>query len=501
MFAEELNGNANRKRQEQARERRRKLKEQQLKKEQQEKKSTTSSRTYRDDDGLQQLVKNNTQGDTGSKANVVSKDSKENHKLFAKSPNPADALSKALEQRQIRSLQKLHNGSATVIQSTYRSWHYVSKLEQSEREILQRRLHDLSALRDILKKQQNEAYVPPTSLTIGLVNQMLFLTHTTPKYQRMTINSLECFYFSRIKPPTSEDIKLIVKIIEIVLLPGLLGGDEHLDPTVVWLESKEGRFKLKKLLRLSCYILTMKLPCGEGNQFNSVLLAQDDEIGIINKFIRVLIGIHSFKPKNENVVKFCRQVLLKQDYDFTGLKPGGIGIGMRPLMMENLDLIHLLRSFLLYPNKSETQVIATNMEESTLKKVSMGDQQRYDLIFGLVLTGVLQINCVKLTSRFLSEILTIPTLRWKVTAVTLNYLVQYDVTKNYVPLLHILKIFIGCFEAKILNGLLPDLLPTLDVPLTLCPAPTVLCLFCNMVQLGFICPFINGNKDHIDFDG
>ena len=71
-------------------------------------------------------------------------------------------------------------------------------------------------------------------------------------------------------------------------------------------------------------------------------------------------------------------------------------------------------------------------------------------------------------------------------------------------ILQCLSAFLNYFKQEISRGLVGSslVLPTDDVPLSLCPAPAVLCLLANMVVMGKLCPILNGSDiTKVEFDG
>ena len=170
-------------------------------------------------------------------------------------------------------------------------------------------------------------------------------------------------------------------------------------------------------------------------------------------------------------------------------------------------MIHLLRSFLLYPRQIKSKIIPPNAEEARENCIVKHDRERADFIFCIVVKGVLESNCASIKSRFFGEVISVPLLTWKILPSSLSYFVQHDKSfqKGYIPLLHFLETFTEYFSKEIANGLISNssssVLPTNDVTLTLCPATSVLCLFANLVQLGYMCPAVNGNRHQVDFDG
>jgi hypothetical protein len=523
MFTEELKGNASKKRQDQARERRRKLKQQQLKKQKENKLKTEHEGSIQ----LQSPQNSELVVGLADQAPITSVSAaSKSTSISSEKATSSDAVANALEQRRIRSIQKAHQSATLTIQAAYRSYRCIKNLVQQERSVLEKRLSDLTTLTNILKKQKQIDYVPPTSLATALVHQLLFLTHTTPRVVKIQTNGQDretsCFeysYFSRVNALMTKDISLLSKILEMVLLPGILSNDVHLEPTIVWLESKEGRLKLKKLLRLICFVLRARMTHAGKSHGSMPFVAGADDIRVIDKFLRVVIGIDSnSKPANKNLVSYCRNLLLSQNYDYSMLEPGGIKIGQKSIKNDNLDLIHILRSFFLYPScQKERNIIPPNADEAREKCILKTDRERADVIFRLILKAVMDSNNAILKSRFFAEVMTVPMFTWRIESATLSRFVHCDTSvqkvkaedTEFAPFIELLKAFTGCFAQDIINGLLDassssslfSIFPQNDVPLTLCPAPSVLCLFANMVQLGHLCPLVNGDSQQVDFDG
>jgi len=526
MFTEELSGNAQRKKQEQARQRRKQLKQKQDSK----KKHSAHDNTT--------TIKTSNSEHTDTSTNLFSTTSvasvqPSSGSMPKESSSSSDAVTRALEQRKIRSTQKLNHSSVLIIQTAYRAYISNKRLKEEQCTLLHKRTSDLITLGQILmkKQQKDTVYVPPTSLAIQMVHQLLFITHSTPRFRKNNVeNHSELKYFSNIQTKyANENVKLISKILEHVVLPGILSNDVHLDPTIVWFESKEGRLIFKKLVRLSCYILRARMTHqgkkqSIGGGFIMPFIAVDEDIRVVEMFIRSLIDIAHEKSDHDHqksqsvrgdVMKYCRNILLVEKLDYTYLKPGGITIGHQPIATENLDLIHILRSFLLYPSGiKEKPVIPANADQSRENCISQDDRERGDCMFRLVMQAVLDksTSSTNLRSKFFAEVMTIPLLTWRIHVKTINNFVQYNPEEyrnnagavNHVPFIQLLDAFLHCYSNQIvsngLSGSSLTFLPMSDVPLTSCPVPNVLCLFANLVQLGYNCPYTNGRIQSINFD-
>ncbi len=499
MFAEELKGNTNRKRQEQARERRRRAKEQQLK---QDKEKLRNEK--------QSFVE-----EASKDEKVVSKD--DSYKEAPRKPKSvgsflvegaqSNVVSNALEQRKLRSFQKAQNAAALVIQSTYRSFKCVCKVKEKERDLLEKRMRDLETLVKILNKQKKTAYVPPTSLANALIHQILALTHTTPRLTRIKYDydgeeKPSYSYFSKIKIGKPTDVKIFVKILEIVLLPSILSSDPHLNLSVFWFELSEGRMILRKILRLSCHVLMQRI----GGHASNPFVVESGDFSVIAKVFKALIGMEGNSSVDKNVTSYCKNILLSQSCNYSTLSPGVMQLGVKPLEMESLDLIHILRSFLLYPNKQSKNVVPSTAYEAREKCIQQSDKERGNHMFEFTLKAVMESNSTRLQSRFFAEIFSVPLLLWKIESTTISKLVHCGdgnpVTQCVIFVL--IQSFIDSFEYEIERGLVETtskIFPTADVPFNLCPVPSVLSMFANCIQLGHVCPFINGNRTFINYDG
>ena len=524
MFRDELAGNASRKRQEQARERRRKLKLEQQRKEQLKVKSQKLQSKKKEDSSKE--AANGTDLTTSISDVNVAISSKSNLGLeVGKKPLPSNinAVSQAIEQRKIRVLRKLHESSAIVIQSFYRSFKSNKKLEADTRSILHKRVSDLITLTKIIEdskiQPENEKsgaaisakYVPPPALAMGMLYQLLYICHTTPRFhfnrnidnENMCASAKQLTYFSKIRNDMSKiDIELTCSVIRYILLPGIKAIDEHLDPMIGWLNSKEGEYRLKKVLRLCCFMLV-----AARNASSTAPLLKDCEVYHITEFLSALLGItQACVCARENLVKACRTILLDSSSSPLVFQPGGINIGKIPVSYQSLDLIYILRSYLIFPSgeaKAEF-IIPTEAEKKREACISSERRKRGDRICNLVMTAILVADDqnIILLSRFFRDCLTCPLFAWKVDSTVISKLVNVPIDKDFseAPLFSFLRAFVESYGPVIADGEIITVLHSEDVPLSLCPSPVALTLLANLVHLGTHCPAINGNGRHFDFD-
>ncbi len=515
MFSDELQGNASRRRQEQSKARRRKLKEQKLKSQSKAKEdaSPADNKVIVDDGNnsekkILQLksndkidVSNTTTGASASSSSSSAKNS---------------AVAKAIEQRKVRSYQKLHNTSATIIQASYRAYKSNITLKQRQRSLLEKRIGDLVTLSLLLRKQ-NKNYVPPPSLVNLMVNQMLFVLHTTARYRKVPFIVPEndgagkqffLAYFASISDElTKKDGENASRLIEFAILPGLLSSDDHLDPSLQWLESKEGRIKFQKMLRLCSHLILARQGMASSSTSSlkkkvhgvSPLVTSENDMSNIYKLLSCLLGFGGSNDKQSArrcVVAFCIDILLPA---VASSVPKPFRLGQKPIQMESLDLIHILRSFLLYPSSQRVQVIPSHAERTRRNCISDLDRLRATGLFSLLsdtirTTGAGNRNdSLQLMSRFVAEIFTVPLLTWRIEQTEVDKLVG-----NGAPFMRYVSAF---FRIRFAQGLTDcsDMKPSADVPLKLCPSPPVLSLCANIVSLGTSCPLING-IDRASFD-
>ena len=498
MFTDELAGNASKKRQDQAKERRRKLIAEQKKQKAKDTSTTSSSADSSVDNQPTPLAKSD--GEDTNKVDIKAV------KAAAETVSQPTAVEKALEQRRIRSIQKLHNSSAVIIQSTYRAYKSNGALVKQQKEVLEKRLGDLMTLSRLLQKQ-NKSYVPPPSLVSLMLNQMLFVLHSTARCRRVKLiqktSNVEkdaFVHFSTIlRTLTKVDANIVARMVEFAVLPGLLSSDEHLDPAVVWLESKDGQMKFKKLLRLCSHLIRAR-QCDASKKAGKIvhvvmpLVANEEEVGVIYKLLEVLLGYNELERARPPVTSFCRKIFLCATPDFTVQKPGGIVFGQTPTSMEVLDLLHILRSYLLYPSNRRVSVVPPNAERDRRKCIPQSDRLRADGLFRLLAKVVTATNDLNLCGRFVSEIFTVPLFTWRIEQSTINSSVcrgEHQKSTEPPPFMNLVSSFMKRYQTELLNDL-AKILPSSDIPLTICTAPPVLSLCANMAQFGTMCPQING---------
>eukprot|EP00557_Chaetoceros_sp_GSL56_P007737 CAMPEP_0176505780 /NCGR_PEP_ID=MMETSP0200_2-20121128/16685_1 /TAXON_ID=947934 /ORGANISM="Chaetoceros sp., Strain GSL56" /LENGTH=1269 /DNA_ID=CAMNT_0017905373 /DNA_START=111 /DNA_END=3920 /DNA_ORIENTATION=+ len=420
--------------------------------------------------------------------------------------NKADkglAVDKALEQRENRIVQKRNKLAAERIQSSFRAYISNRRLVDEQKAILEKRLSDLMVVSKLLAKQ-NQSFCPPPSLVSLLLNQMLFVMHSRPRKRKNRESKsgiVEFQYFSMIsKYLVESDAKIIARVIEFAVIPGLLSSDRNLDPSPVWIQSAEGKLKLIKLMRLCIYLISARQGSSsvrsdmKKESVASKLAADEDAMRVVYKMILTIIGRDETEPE---VGAFCRKLF----FSSLGHADHPITIGRRPIREENLDLISLLRTFLLFPSGMKINVIPRNVDSLREKSISAPDRSRADGFFNMISNIALERDDAYIKSRLFAEIFTVPLLTWRLQQRTIDSIVgKGGEDENAVnpPCITFLDAFLKFHEGKDLFDI-SGLLPFDDVPITICPSPPMLSLCANMSQLGTTCPLIYDiEKIHIN---
>uniref|UniRef100_A0A7S2UH98 HECT-type E3 ubiquitin transferase n=1 Tax=Attheya septentrionalis TaxID=420275 RepID=A0A7S2UH98_9STRA len=489
MFAEELSGNASRKKQDEARNRRRQVKQQQ------QRRAVTAAAivsnapaagsTTSDTPSAAATVGNN--GDTVTSSTPVavsaaaplpvspalfsgplaSNNAPSSSATTTGGASSSSAVAQALEQRRIRTLQRLQTASAVCIQSWFRAVLSNHALLHEERQSFDKRMGDLITLGTILKTAKKTTYVPPPATTSMLSLQLLFIVQP-PFRNKSTKDGSK-------KSIDIKDANRLESLLRHVLLPGILSDDDQLDPLLPWLHSVEGKFRLEKLLRFS--VLCFVSCPGMTTIHKSV-----------DALIRALIVGAKARPV---IAQHCQKFLL---HATSPLEVNEKVDGIVP--EKSLDLIWRLRTLLLYGTGAKGEPIPSNAEKMRESCISKQDRDRANIMLLLVLDAIQSFPILRtqLQSRFVAEILTVPLFTWKVTIS--NLLVEPkgstgDTTDS--PFITFLKAFVETREEALSTGNLKSTLFTEDVPLSKCPAPNVLCLLANLAQMGRLCPSINGS--------
>lgn len=463
MFAEELAGNSSKKRQDEARARRRQLKQQQIQQKQPQLRPQPAAT-------LPDVVLTSNLANDASRPLVIppvvpteitAKDSD-------LSSIKSSAVQNALQQRQLRQKSQLEIKSIVRIQAFYRAHRSNAALLERQAQLLSMRLKDLIALNNLLKQKTKDEYIPPPATASLLVLQLLFLNRTLPykRPQSVVIRS-------------HEDLSRIQQVLQYVVLPGVRGADANLDPILPW---PPGR--LLEVMRLA---LVASVRPG----------VTESTLAVIDTFLRTLIGTEKDTAR-QSVVEEARHHL----FPVTPLQYAAQGQGdcdanknsrTKPYPHERvgstLDLLLILRHHLLFSKGDPIPENATRLRE---KCFTAEEKRQTDVMFLLALDGIMsaRFEPFRLRSRFLVEILTTPLLTWRTSIKSTTKLLSGSPKPIF---LTILTSVTTQHAATLSAGKIGTLLPSVDVPLTACPATASQCLLANLVQVGRACPLINGS--------
>ena len=454
---------------------------------------------------------------------------------------PLSAVERAAAERKARQQLKHQSQSATKIQSLYRAHKSNTALYIRQAELLDKRLADLQTLGNILLKANKGQYVPPPATATTLTLQLLYLTHRTPWRRRDASPDGSAHWGTEKKLSLGANIgsdkdsqilldcadgtanlRRLTIYLSCVVLPGIMSSDDDMDPFLPWLDTYVGRRRVDQLLRLCMEALT-GFRTGGGNASSStcqrkgstptasattstaprsVSVEEEATTGageaVCNLF-RQLIGVDRDNKARPAVLSYCRSKLIL---------PEGC-IDMSPGQSyykhpgdDNLDLIRQTRTLLLY-GICGGQPIPDTAEVMRERCVSERDRIRADRAVSLLVDILIGVkgkataylaDLGKLLSRFVEEILTVPLFTWKVSPVTTRRLVTpAPVTNNFIPIIDMLRAFASRHAEDLSVGEVCSVLPSLDVPMTKCPSPAIMCLLANTVQFGQMCIPINGS--------
>lgn len=487
MFAEELGGSAARKRQEQARARRR-----QLKQKKQEKKAGAPTSATRSNAQATNVSETSDSVTSDFSSLQAAPNGKSVSKALISDGGPTSssqpsAVALALQERKKRNQQKLLCTSAIKIQSCFRRYRSNIQLHKREGDLFDKRMSDLATLRSILEQAGKGDYVPPPATSSALATQMLFLAHRAPhqrnEIQQQTVrgpsddgNRGFASGINDMLVLSQENGDRVASLINCVLLPGLLSDDDNMDPFLPWMQSESGRLRVERLLRLVLAYWA-----------DPQVTVPDKTATTIEHFFRAVLGVPAreeckTKKARNIVVQFCRKYLLKD----------------RTCDFSSFGIVQMTRTLLLYGTAGSP--LPPNAEKLREKCVSSQDRARAVRAFTLLLDTVMGLSDEALQSQFVSFFLTVPLLTWKVSSPIISEMTSgtLETPPSFVVLL---RAFIEQNRTALSLGQLVTLLPSRDVPLTTCPAPGILCLLANLVQMGQLCTHLNGSDvSKLDFD-
>ena len=518
MFAEELSGSATRKRQQEQRARRRQLKTEKDKQAARNATVTTAASASGAASTTPAVVGSTplatTAGITSvsTPAPVVISSTEATLLGTTGGGKKSAAVANALQQRQLRQTSQLQQKACIKIQAMMRSYRSNCQLLDHHSHSLTKRLSDLGKLRTLLQqKNPDSPFVPPPATTTALVQQILFLTKPVP-YKRNVSNEKNSTTVTQpgaIKLRNSGHISNLNDILEFTVIPGLSSqNDDNLNPLLPWWESAQGTHRVKRFLRICLQVATTK---------NASLKC----VSAIGSFLKLILGVDKQHPLSkrarEVIPPRCRSWLLVDPTtssslaSINGNSPSSLsvsaatqtaptGVANNEAPPETMDIYQILRRFLLFTIGSQP-IPATSaaLRESC---ISANERSHADVLFQLVVIVTQSIveQRRQLEARFLSEILSIPLVTWKVSSNSVAQLLTLTSSTTAksssgqtVLLVSMVASFIELNKQPLSSGRIGLLLPVVDVPMTKCPAINTQCLLANLIALGRVCPSLNGS--------
>lgn len=537
MFAEEIGGNATRRKQEEARARRRTLKQEQQKKANERQPQRQQQRQERIDPNSDSNTKSSVNinedvnsipiGNLSTVATATNSTSSTSTWTSTTSISSPDAskpsvIQFAEEQRQQRHLVQRQKNAAIKIQSFYRSHKAYVRLLNDESQLLTKRLQDLSTLRNLLKEKVGTDYVPPPATTTALVQQILFLCKSVPCRRRKDAKDDGIVKLRE----TARDSKLVHQILVLAVIPGIASADENVNPFAAWTQSLQGQRRIQSFLRLvlitatdsavvkpisaTCcqFLLAVMVP---PEQAVSTLILETCRPLLLSP--TPLMSLPETTPMTaSNTTSPSTPSLASAEFFHNKSKVTKTKYYAQ--MDAPMDLISLLRHHLLYvTGGAPIPTTADKMREACIPE---SQRDHADLLFQAIITILLKSSTDhKISSndreqyslRLVSEILTVPLLTWKISDAAMNLLFSSIKTSKYLPERLVLVSLIETFtkvHKDVLNagGDFESLLYKNDVALgSNCNATPIQCLLANVVVLGRSCVAINASQpSKLDYD-
>ena len=417
------------------------------------------------------------------------------------------AAQKAAEQRKIRAEFRAQVSATTSIQSIVRCKLVATKTREEQREIFDKRMADLVTLSNILTRQSTTknnaiAYVPPPATVSMMTSQFIFFAcPTTIRKHHISGNVA---FDSRSMVMEGRDLSRWAKLVTNILLPGVTNENLDLDPLLPWMESSSGRRRLLKVLELCITSISMK-ERAVTQQWNR----------LAKSFTRTT-GESNTNKCYSTVECLLRTILRLDGRIYIGGVRDAVSQMFYSILMQptcgqteppESDIISSLRALLLYGPTRANPPIPGDAGRLREHCVTDDEKERASILLKLTIDLIasstadqLSLNC--LCSRFITEVLTVPLLIWKVSSASYARLICVDPNKGGAALVDYIHRFINLNAETISERHIESLLNRSDISLTSCPAPAVLCLLANLVQLGRTCEAINGmNPTVLHYNG
>lgn len=450
------------------------------------------------------VLRNNTGGEAGD---VKVTGSFMSTKFDAPSDGPLTATQHAAEQRKIRTEARVRNSSALIIQSVVRSKKVASNAKDFQRNSFDKRMSDLIALASILKNVQHnkgssnslvgkEEYIPPPATASMMTLQFLFFAW--PSVSRNPCQESTCDGSVILE---EQDLPRFAKLIQHILLPGVVSDNQDLDPLLPWVETFAGRRRLTKILGLCVSSIsrrTNRCP-SEFSKADRIFLYTGVD-SLLRRVLRMGEGTAVYSGVLRDEVHQLSQSLLFQASPPDDVPNRGSGANHydSAIHRSTCEIIRSLRFILHYGSDGNSIPIPPNCGQLREHCIACDEKERSSILFKLVVdylslktltTGGPSREC----SRFLVEVLTAPLLVWKVTADAYGRMLTIPKAKAPPPLVDYIHSFVALNANTVSSGSIDAALHMRDVTLTSCPAPPVLCLLANLIQIGKQCLALNGS--------
>jgi ubiquitin-protein ligase E3 C len=454
MFAEELGGNANRKKAEEAKERRKRLKELQ------QKKAATSALP---NVPVTQSILPETSAMEGNaltfSTSVINLSTKPvvatTISSISSNSKAMTAVEKAAEQRQLRAALAAQQNAAVKIQATFRGFCSRSHQRMLHIRELEKKLCDVETLRTIILKKSPQSmttYILPTAMSTALVRQFLVVS-------RIHVNC-------RKGDETNTTHHLLLgQLLDLAVIPGLEngGGESDKNPIASWIDSSVGCYRLRQFLR-----------CLLDHVFSNHL--RKSSISVIRCLRALILG-------NSKLQSHCRQSMFPKtirDDDAAATTPSKD--------FNTFDLIQNLRHYLICMRDKPIPMDAEVNREACFAHEA---KNHSGVVMQLVLEIVQQLPQDRQynQARLLQEILTVPLLAWRLSAPAINDLVS---PSSQPLLVTLLQSFTDEYASLLNMGQLEELLDSPDLPMTHCAASGSQRLLANLLQLSRLIPACNG---------
>ena len=517
MFTDELAGNPAKKRADEAKARRIRAKREKEAKEDRKRKELERRQKEEQEATLASShevagssVKENPPASSSATSAAIAVRSVEKGRGATEPDAPLNAAQKAAEQRRIRAEARAKIAASKTIQSCVRSKLTASKVREQQRNIYDKRMSDLIALTAILKRSSTQEYVPPPATVSIMTTQFLFFACPTTIRKNGSNGDIAFDNGSFILE--ERDLSRWTKLVNHLLLPGILDTNLDLDPLLPWVESANGRKRLNDVLTLLISSVARrqikaKKPFGATAKANSVGQDSNELLAAVDLILRALLRLKksAYTGGNRDIIhqKVCSLLIKSSAPSYSNYcqpKSATANIQHQEYHKFTPDLISSLRSLLLFGSNGVSEPIPPDAERMREDCMAKDEKCRADVLTKLIIdfiacmesgSGSDQENQGRLCSRFVSEILTVPLFTWKVNLSPYESLIQSQGLKPP-PLVDYIRHFNNTFTNEVSDGRIAIALNMTDISLSTCPAPPVLCLLSNVIQIGNKCDTING---------